>query len=129
MPIDYDPFSPEMLADPYPTYARLRREAPVYRLPQYHAVALSRFEDIWQVIGDAAHFTILEAFTTCAHSTHKIISYKNRHHNLYNTGITLLGNRLFAVAGHGSQVHMGHSTNKALSFVCGFDLGTQSVHP
>jgi cytochrome P450 len=58
--IDYDPFAPEMLADPYPVYELLRRESPIHRLPQYDAVALSRFEEIWQVIGDAEHYTIVE---------------------------------------------------------------------
>lgn len=58
--IDYDPFAPEMLVDPYPTYAALRREQPFYPLPQYDAVALACFEDVWQVLGDAERFTIVE---------------------------------------------------------------------
>jgi cytochrome P450 len=58
--ISYDPFAPEMLANPYPVYEALRRESPVHRLPQYDAVALACFEEIWQVIGDALHYTIVE---------------------------------------------------------------------
>ena len=30
MAIEYDPFDPRTRADPYPYYAALRREAPVY---------------------------------------------------------------------------------------------------
>ena len=28
--MDFDPLSPEMLEDPYPTYARMRREEPAH---------------------------------------------------------------------------------------------------
>ena len=58
--LSYDPFAPEMLADPYPAYAALRQEQAVYSLPQYNAVALPRFEEVWQVLGDTEHFTIVE---------------------------------------------------------------------
>jgi cytochrome P450 len=45
--VHYDPFSAEVMEDPYPVYARLRAEAPVYRLDKFDAWALSRFEDVW----------------------------------------------------------------------------------
>jgi cytochrome P450 len=44
--VHYDPFSAEVMRDPYPVYQRLRDEAPVYHLEQYDAWALSRFEDV-----------------------------------------------------------------------------------
>jgi cytochrome P450 len=47
--VDYDPFSNEVMEDPYPVYARLRAEAPLYRLQKYDAWALSRFEDVWKL--------------------------------------------------------------------------------
>jgi cytochrome P450 len=47
--LDYDPFSDEILDDPFPIYKRLRDESPVHWLPQYNAWAISRFEDVWQV--------------------------------------------------------------------------------
>jgi cytochrome P450 len=53
----YDPFSDEVLDDPIPVYARLRREAPVYHLESYDAWALSRFDDIWRVSSDPVAFT------------------------------------------------------------------------
>ena len=40
--VDYNPFSAEIMEDPYPTYRRLRAEAPVYRLADYPCWALSR---------------------------------------------------------------------------------------
>ncbi len=45
---DYDPYSDEVMRDPWPCYARLRRDAPVYYSEKYDAWFLSRFEDIWQ---------------------------------------------------------------------------------
>jgi cytochrome P450 len=56
--IEYDPFSSEALRDPYPAYRELRARAPAFRLERYDAWALSRFADVWQVIGDAERFSI-----------------------------------------------------------------------
>ncbi|MCX5737913.1 MAG: hypothetical protein NTZ61_05345 [Proteobacteria bacterium] len=47
--VRYDPFSAEVMEDPYPIYERLRAEAPVYYLEKYNAWALSRFEDVWNL--------------------------------------------------------------------------------
>ena len=48
----YDPFSPECLADPYPHYAWLRDEHPLYYVEQYDMWVVSRFEDQWRLLGD-----------------------------------------------------------------------------
>ena len=48
----YDPYAPEVMADPLPYYRVLRDEYPAYWLPQYEAWAISRFEDVWQVLSD-----------------------------------------------------------------------------
>ncbi|MCU0669869.1 MAG: cytochrome P450 [Myxococcota bacterium] len=45
--VHYDPFSAEVMEDPLPVYAKLRAEAPVYKLDKYDAWAISRFEDVW----------------------------------------------------------------------------------
>jgi cytochrome P450 len=58
----YDPYMPEILDDPYPVYARLRREQPVYHVERFDAWALARFEDIWEASQDTEHFTT--AFST-----------------------------------------------------------------
>ena len=42
----YDPYDVEINADPYPVYARLREEAPIYHNEQYDFWALSRHEDV-----------------------------------------------------------------------------------
>ena len=44
--IDYDPFSDAVMRDPWPFYAELRREEPVFYLEKYDTWFLSRFEDI-----------------------------------------------------------------------------------
>ena len=51
----YDPYDVGINADPYPTYERLREEAPVYYNERYDFWALSRYDDVqkalvnWQV--------------------------------------------------------------------------------
>jgi hypothetical protein len=45
-PVTYNPYAYEMHEDPYPTYARLRSEAPVYRSDEFDFWALSRHEDV-----------------------------------------------------------------------------------
>jgi cytochrome P450 len=55
----YDPYDAEINADPYPTYARLRAEAPVYHNDRYDFWALSRHADVdkalanWQTFSNA----------------------------------------------------------------------------
>jgi len=56
--VHYDPYLPEILEDPHPLYARLRREAPVYYLERFDAWVLSRFEDIWQASQDRLHYSV-----------------------------------------------------------------------
>src|SRR4051812_25383270 len=44
--LSYDPYDVEIDRDPYPTFARLRDEAPLYYNEQYDFYALSRYEDV-----------------------------------------------------------------------------------
>lgn len=46
----YDPFDPAVMADPLPYYRVLRDQHPVYYVPQWDLYALSRFDDIWDVL-------------------------------------------------------------------------------
>ena len=46
----YDPFDAQVVANPLPYYRILRDHHPVYYMPQWDTFALSRFEDIWQVL-------------------------------------------------------------------------------
>ena len=48
MSIDYDPFSEQVIQDPYPFYAQLREESPCHHLEKWDAYALSRFEGVWE---------------------------------------------------------------------------------
>ncbi len=66
MTLDYDPFSEEVMRDPYPVYARLRAEAPCYYLGKWDAWALSRFEDIWEASMDASNYSTAQG-TTAGH--------------------------------------------------------------
>ena len=42
----YDPWDPEVLADPYPHFARLRAEAPVHHVAEHDIWVVSRYEDL-----------------------------------------------------------------------------------
>ncbi len=53
----YDPYAYEIHEDPYPTYARLRDEAPVYRNDERDFWALSRHEDVMAAFRDTARFS------------------------------------------------------------------------
>lgn len=54
----YDPYDIGIITDPYPTYARLREEAPIYYNERYDFWALSRHSDVeralanWQVFSN-----------------------------------------------------------------------------
>jgi cytochrome P450 len=54
----YDPYMPEILSDPLPVYARMRREAPLYYVERFDGWAFSRFEDIWQASQDTEHYSV-----------------------------------------------------------------------
>lgn len=63
-PVVFDPHSIEYFDDPYPTYARLRDEAPVYFNERYGFYALSRYQDVydassnWQVFSSSHGSTL-----------------------------------------------------------------------
>ncbi|MGA8726111.1 MAG: cytochrome P450 [Acidimicrobiales bacterium] len=45
-PVVFSPYAYEIHEDPYPVYARLRREAPVYRNDEFDFFAFARHEDV-----------------------------------------------------------------------------------
>jgi cytochrome P450 len=53
----YDPYAYEIHEDPYPTYARLRRDAPVYRNEAVGFWALSRHADVIDAFRDHVRFS------------------------------------------------------------------------
>jgi cytochrome P450 len=56
-PLRYSPYDYAMHEDPYPTYARLRAEAPVFRNPEVDFWALSRHADVIAAFRDSARFS------------------------------------------------------------------------
>ena len=50
----YDPYDVDINADPYPTYARLREEAPIYHNDRYDFWALSRHADVEKALVELA---------------------------------------------------------------------------
>ena len=58
--MDYDPFGPAAMTDPLALYRALRDGYRAYPLPQYDAVALPRFADVWEVSRNRADFSIVE---------------------------------------------------------------------
>ena len=51
-PSDYDPLSPEAVADPYPIYARLRSSCPVLWHERLDSWVLTRYKDCIAVLRD-----------------------------------------------------------------------------
>lgn len=54
-PISFDPYDPAIVADPYPLYARLREEAPLYYNAEYDFYAVTRYADCERGLVDAKH--------------------------------------------------------------------------
>jgi cytochrome P450 len=55
--VEPDIFSAEFRDDPYPAYAALRREQPVYREPRYGGYLLTRFDDVLAALLDPKTFS------------------------------------------------------------------------
>jgi cytochrome P450 len=54
---DYDPFDSRVIANPYPYYELLRREAPVHRLERYGFYVVTRYADVEAVLNDHETFS------------------------------------------------------------------------
>lgn len=57
MTIAFEPFAPELRADPYSTYRRLRDEAPVVFAPEANVWCVTRYDDVMQVLKDHETFS------------------------------------------------------------------------
>jgi cytochrome P450 len=53
----YDPLDPRVIADPYPYYALLQREAPVHRVEKHGFWVLTRYEDVCSTLLDPETFS------------------------------------------------------------------------
>jgi cytochrome P450 len=56
-PLRFSPYDYEIHEDPYPTYARLRDEAPLFHNPEVGFWALSRHADVIDAFRDSARFS------------------------------------------------------------------------
>ena len=56
-PVYYDPYDIDIVHDPYPVYARLREEAPIYYNARYDFWAISRHADVEKALGDWKTFS------------------------------------------------------------------------
>lgn len=61
--IEFDPYGREYTENPYPLYARLREEAPVYHNARMNFWALARYEDVVNAHNDPATFTSTRGVT------------------------------------------------------------------
>lgn len=55
--MDYNPFLPEVKANPYPYYAELRRAAPVYQVPGVGFWVVSRYDDVFAILKNPQVFS------------------------------------------------------------------------
>jgi cytochrome P450 len=53
----FDPLEPEQMEDPYPLYARARREEPVFYSPKYGFWVVTRHADLCTLLRDTATFS------------------------------------------------------------------------
>lgn len=55
--MEYNPFLPEVQANPFPYYAYLRHHAPVYQVPGVGFWAISRYEDVLSILKNPQVFS------------------------------------------------------------------------
>jgi cytochrome P450 len=55
--LEYKPFEQPLVDNPFPFYARLRREAPVTFAPAFHLWLVSRYQDVAMVLKDPRRFS------------------------------------------------------------------------
>src|ERR687887_1659803 len=59
--IEFDPLAPAQQRDPYPLYARLRSEAPVFHAAAFDFWVVSRYADVLAVVKDNETFSSVDA--------------------------------------------------------------------
>lgn len=79
MAVEFDPYSDAMRGDPFPTYARMRREAPVYRNEELDFWALTRHRDVAAALRDPGRFSsangpLLDS-SVWGPKAHKVLSF------------------------------------------------------
>lgn len=59
----FDPLSPSQISEPYELLGRLRREQPVFYVPQYDFWCVTRYDDVVDVLSDAITYSVRGAHT------------------------------------------------------------------
>jgi len=62
-PVPFQPYDPDFATDPYPTYARLREETPIFHSAALGMTLLTRYEDIRAVLLDGRFGRTLDYVT------------------------------------------------------------------
>jgi len=63
MPLRFDPFAADWRDDPYPTYRRLRDDAPVHHCAERGIFSVTRFDDVMEVLKSPERFSSRAMFT------------------------------------------------------------------
>lgn len=63
-PVHFDPLSPAQLKNPYPVYARLRHESPVFYDEEHDLWVVARYDDVQTVVRDPATYSSENAVRT-----------------------------------------------------------------
>jgi cytochrome P450 len=63
----FDPHHPQFTADRFALMAQMREESPVIFLPALHVYAVTRWQEVHDVLGDAVTFASSEAFSAGLH--------------------------------------------------------------
>ena len=85
--VAYDPFDESILDEPFAVFKQLRDEAPAYYREDLDCWFLSRFEDIWNLLGAQENLTTAKGVTTTHLLTHQtpiapnLTGYDGAEHN------------------------------------------------
>ena len=74
--LEFDPFAPEIRADPYPTYKRMREEAPIYWRPDGSPMFSSPHRGLAhgrvRYVGDPVAMVIAETIGQARDAEHRV---------------------------------------------------------
>lgn len=73
-PFDFNHMEPPHLADPYPLYARTRREAPVFFHPLFQSWIVTRYADVIGILRDPKRFSSIFLFRTPVNPTPEVLA-------------------------------------------------------
>lgn len=71
-PFDFNHMEPPHLEDPYPLYARARREAPVFFHPLFQSWIITRYADVIGILRDPKRFSSVFLFRTPVNPTPEV---------------------------------------------------------